>query len=293
VPSKQLNPTLQFNWQFEAIGTHWSIETENKLNAVVQSIISDRIELFDATYSRFRDDSIVTAMASRAGVYEFPDDAAELMDFYRTLYDVTNGAVTPLIGSALVQSGYDKDYSFKLHNIQDIPYWNEVMMWKDSRVTTKQPLVLDIGAAGKGYLVDIIGELLEEHQIFRYVIDASGDIRHRGSDSQAVGLENPHDTSRVIGVMNLQNVSLCASASNRRKWGEKLHHIINPHTKLPVRDVVASWVIAKNTLVADGLATALFFVDSERLSQWDFQYVCLMADGKVTHSHEFMGELFI
>ena len=42
-----------------------------------------------------------------------------------------------------------------------------------------EPIVLDVGAAGKGYLVDIIATLLEDHDIYDYTIDASGDIKQR------------------------------------------------------------------------------------------------------------------
>jgi thiamine biosynthesis lipoprotein len=142
-------------------------------------------------------------------------------------------------------------------------------------------------------LVDIIAEILESNEIDTYVIDASGDIRHRGA-AQTVGLEDPLDPSRVIGIVELQNASLCASASNRRKWGNGLHHVIDGRTGKPTDDVIASWVIADTTAVADGLATALFFVDSDSLQVFDeFQFVRLHNDGHVEHSHDFVGQLFV
>lgn len=282
-------------WEFEAIGTHWRIETPVSLAPEVRADINERIGSFDKTYSRFREDSMVTKMSKTAGEYEFPADSIEIINFYRRLYDVTDGAVTPLIGGVLAESGYDKEYSLIAGSIGTTPQWDDsVMKWEQHHVTTAQPIVFDIGAAGKGYIVDCIGELLEQRGISEYVIDASGDIRRRGSEIERIGLENPYDTTSVIGLMNLQNASLCASAINRRKWGNDMHHIIDPRTSAPTRDVVASWVVAESTMLADGLTTALFFVDGPTLQKtWDFQYVRLMADGKLSHSHEFVGELFI
>ena len=73
-----------------------------------------------------------------------------------------------------------------------------------------------------------------------------------------------------------------------------MHHVFDPYLASPTRDVTATWAMTDSTMVADGLATALFFVDGEQLSKnWDFRYVRLMTDGKLSHSHEFMGELFI
>ena len=278
-------------WQFEAIGTHWSIETERPINEHVRTIITNRIEEFDKTYSRFREDSLVSEVAGKAGEYDFPTDASKLIGLYKKLYDATDGAVSPLVGNALVEAGYDKDYSLQPGTVHVVPKWDEIMRWQGTRVTTTQPATLDFGAAGKGYLVDIVGELLERNEHEMYVIDASGDIQTRG-DSEVIGLENPHDPEQVIGVMKVENASLCASAVNRRVWG-KWHHVIDPRTGRPVSEVVATWVSAPTTMEADGLATALFFASSDVLSDWSFQYVRLLGDGRIEHSPNFVGELYL
>lgn len=190
----------------------------------------------------------------------------------------------------LVAAGYDKDYSLRPGVVTAAPKWQDIMKWDRAHVTMKRPAVLDFGAAGKGYLVDLLGELLEQYDHESYVIDASGDIRVRGI-IQTVGLENPHDPTRVIGALPLYDMSLCASATNRRTWGE-WHHIIDPRTAEPVNKVVASWVIAPTTIEADGLTTALFFVSGESIGG-NIQYVRLMSDGTIEYSPDFVGQLFV
>ena len=277
--------------KFEAIGTWWSIETAKSIDSKLEKRIMQRIDEFDKTYSRFRVDSLVSKIADRAGEYDFPFDAEKLVDLYRKLYEVTDGSVSPLVGGALADAGYDKQYSLIPGVIRAVPEWDEVMSWNGTHATISQAVTLDFGAAGKGYLVDIIGELLEQDGYTEYVIDASGDVKVRGV-SEIIGLENPHDSESVIGTMQVVNASLCASATNRRAWGQ-WHHIINAHTGKPVSDVIATWVSASSTLEADGLATALFFVDPSRLQKWDFSHVRLLADGRIEHSPNFVGELFV
>lgn len=75
------------------------------------------------------------------------------------------------------------------------------------------------------------------------------------------GLEHSFDPTRVVGVVELRGNALCASAVNRRAWGDDLHHIIDARTGTPVRDVLVTWVIADNATLANGLATALFLTD--------------------------------
>lgn len=280
--------------EFDAIGTRWSIETDEPLSARVKQEITSRIETFDVTYSRFRDDSLVSKLTQRAGEYQFPNDAEPLIEWYRKLYDATSSAFTPLVGDTLNALGYDSRYSFQQSEVVKPKKWDAVMTWSDATVTTRQPVTLDFGAAGKGYLVDIIGALLEQSGYTSYVIDASGDVRHRGTKEQVIGLENPNDPTRVIGAVPLKNASICASATNRRQWGNGLHHVIDGKSGKPTNEVVASWVIAETTMIADGIATALFFSNVNELqSLGDFQFVRLYSDGKVEYSKEFVGELFV
>lgn len=290
MPSATLKTKPKHRWQFEAIGTTWLIESEQPLDDI-KSDITRRIEAFDQTYSRFRDDSLVTKLAREPGAYEFPADAPQLLALYRALYDVTNGAVSPLIGGVLSAAGYDASYSLKPSTVTPAPSWDGVMQWEGRNVTTRQPLLLDFGAAGKGYLVDLLAGIMEYAGHRSYVIDASGDICARGEE-QMIGLENPHDPTMVIGAAKVSDSSICASATNRRRWGD-WHHVVDPRTATPVSDVAATWVVAPTTMVADGLATALFFVSADKLHQWDFAYVRLMSNGTIERSAYFVGELYI
>lgn len=280
-------------WQFAAIGTQWSIETPVVISDEVKVLVTDTFDQFDKTYSRFRDDSLVMTVAQQPGTYTFPDTSIEFIAIYQKLYAATDGAVTPLVGDALVSMGYDKDYTLQPKDIPAVPRWGDGIEWQGPILTTRRPVTLDFGAVGKGYLVDIIAGTLESNGIDTYTIDASGDVRHHGPTPQVIGLENPHDTTRVIGTMTIQNASLCASATNRRRWANGLHHVIDGRTSKPTNEIVATWVAAASTAVADGIATALFFVDAERLREWDFQFVRLYANGKIEHSEDFVGELFI
>jgi thiamine biosynthesis lipoprotein len=293
MPSAKSNQKPQPNWQFEAIGTQWSIETERPLDSVTKEKISRKIEAFDRAYSRFRDDSLVMKIAEKPGEYIFPDDSSELVKLYRALYDATDGAVSPLVGDTLSSLGYDKDYSLHGGAPKPVPEWDDVMQWDGPRVVTSQPVIIDFGAVGKGYLVDKVADVLESEGIADYVIDASGDIRTRGQ-KQVVGLENPFDTTMVIGAVELQHASLCGSATNRRSWGNGLHHVIDGRTGEPTQTIVATWVVADSTALADGLATALFFADAAQLQTvGDFEFVRLYHDGHIEHSAGFVGELFV
>lgn len=288
---------------FKAIGTKWEIDTPEPLSQQLQQRILERIEQYDRTYSRFRLDSLVSRIATApdGGRFDFPDDSISLFDLYDHLTAATEGAVDPLVGRDLELLGYDRKYSLTpapelVRNeeyIRGRKAWSKDIVREGTLLMTQCPHVLDFGAAGKGYLVDIISEIIQKEHFSDFVVDGSGDIRHSGESGIRIGLEHPFDPRLVIGVANLRNRALCASAVNRRAWGSGLHHVVDARTGLPVRDVVATWVVADEAAIADGLATALFFTSASQLAKtFRFSYVRMYADGRAESSQNFDGELF-
>ncbi|WKZ24886.1 MAG: FAD:protein FMN transferase [Patescibacteria group bacterium] len=285
---------------FSAIGTDWTIDLPSNLSAAEQSSLveklKDRLELFDFTYSRFRADSIITLWSKKAGQYPLPDDAGPLLALYEKVYSLTDGLVNPLIGKTIASAGYDANYSLRASSVlEETPSWEDVLSIDKDSITFKKPAILDLGAAGKGYAIDLLSDILTEHGLESFMINAGGDIfRKEETDSVVrVGLEDPQDSSKVIGVASLHNGSLCASAGNRRAW-PGFHHIINPKTKKSPQDIIAVWVSAETAALADILATALFFCPPEKLkTTYDFEYVIIGKDRSVKYSTNFKGELFL
>lgn len=304
MPSRKSNPGPKpklirpfCEWSFEAIGTRWWIGLYEPVNDVllqkVQRNVSALTYDFDRIYSRFRKDSLVTRVAQRAGTYHFPADAETLFGFYRRLYDSTDGAVTPLIGQLLADAGYDAQYSLEPGRLRTVPNWGDVMTYRDGMLITRRPVLLDFGAAGKGYLVDMIAKELQQAGVQKYCVDGSGDMVCRGLDVPLrIGLEHPDDARQVIGVAEITDGALCGSAGNRRTWAN-FTHIMNPKKLASPQHLKAVWAYAANALTADGLTTALYFTGAEKLhAQFQFEHCMLYTDGSISVSSGFPAELF-
>jgi thiamine biosynthesis lipoprotein len=290
------------SFRFGALGTQWEIATGELLDDALRQLILKRINDFERTYSRFRDDSLVAqiAAAHEGGRFLFPDDSTALFDLYDRLYEATAGAVDPLVGRSLELLGYDRTYSLTpapaaVREAEALgrPKWSSDVIRDGTTVITHTPLVIDVGAAGKGYLVDLVSDMLRTAGVTDYVIDGSGDLRQSGPSPIRVGLEHPFEPALVIGVSNLRDAALCASAVNRRAWADGLHHVLDARSGDPVHHVVATWVVAEDAVTADGLATALFGTASEKLAErFSFAYVRMFADGRAEVSENFDGRLF-
>lgn len=281
-------------FSFDGIGTRWEVSTPGPMTEVQQQRLLDIVEDYDAAWSRFRSDSLVSAAATQPGRYEMPESAIELGRLYGILYRITGGAMTPLIGGSLEHLGYDGGYSLQPRGLPlPPPRWEDVLAWEGSVLSTSAPVVLDIGAAGKGQLVDLLSAELRAQGVSGFFIDASGDLLNSGPEPVTIGLEHPFDPERAIGTIELREGALCASASNRRAWGDGLHHVLDGVTGAPVQTVVATWTVAATAMVADALATALFLVPGEDLREdFDFSWLKVFSDGSAEYSANFRGVLF-
>lgn len=280
-------------YQFEAIGTSWEISSQDDLDIAP---IKAEIEDFDNYFSRFKPTSFISGLAKKKGIFEVREDLTTLLLLYLPLFHLTKGLFTPLIGQQLVEAGYDSNYSLKEKELHDIPALTDVVEVLDStHIEIKQQVLLDIGAIGKGYLIDKLVTLIRNSGLKEFVVDAGGDI-YVHSDSKTaktIGLEHPDDSTMVLGTATVSNQGICGSAGNRRRWG-RFHHIINPKTHSSPEHILAVWAIASSTAVGDGLSTALFFTAPEVLEkQYRFDYVIVNADGTFSASKIFKGQFFV
>ncbi|QIG40185.1 FAD:protein FMN transferase [Microbacterium sp. 4R-513] len=280
-------------WRFDAIGTVWEVETRHPLPEESRDAVAARIEDFDAIWSRFRPDSLVARLAREGGAVPAPADAAAMLDAYAEVSRATDGAVNPLVGESLARRGYDATYSFADRGPTPAPAdWRAIVHWSDTTLEVRAPALLDVGALGKGRLVDLVLETLAPWAQGDVVVDAGGDLAVRGGP-QRVGLEHPYDPRRAIGVVEVTDAALCASATNRRAWGDGLHHVLDARTGEPVRAIVATWAIGPTAMRADAAATALFFDGGPALAHdWGAEWVRMTSDGRVEWSPDSKAELF-
>lgn len=283
---------LPHAWEFPAIGTSWRIDTAEPLPESVREVVTARIDRFDRDWSRFRDDSLVARIGREPGRHRLPAEAGPLLAWYRDLYESTAGRVSPLVGSRLAALGYDAAYRLRpADDLPPVPAWEDAIAWDGSHLEVLRAQTIDIGAAGKGLLVDLVGAELSDAGVAEWIVDASGDLR--STVPMRIALEHPADPTKAVGVAELTTGAFAASAVNRRAWGDGLHHVLDAVTGLPARDVVATWVLAADAMTADGAATALFFdADPAGLARWDVRFARMFADGRLEWSDGFPGERF-
>lgn len=293
-----------------ALGTGIIISSSKPIPQGVEQRIHAFVEEYERTLSRFREDSLVSRMAcaEHGGDFEFPSWAGSLFAIYDEFYDATRGAFDACIGADLLALGYDNSVQFVPESTVSASEnsgsvscsWSKYrrslpVKWADisrddsgTTLHTNQPVQLDFGAAGKGYFVDLVTNILKDElgddslSDCDFLVNAGGDMRACFSDEDyqiKVALENPFDTTQAVGVASIASGALCASSAARKRWKVKdancladnafesnliATHLINALDGVPSQKLSASWayIPAKTcafpTAYADALATALF-----------------------------------
>lgn len=284
---------------YQSMGTTWKISIWDDLDSSVladleRSILAQSKE-FDQTYSRFIKSSLVWSLSEKRGVVTVPKNLVTMLRLYEKFFDATDGKVSPLLGFALSDLGYDSEYSLKPKTVvRPVPDFHQALnILDDEHLELRESVLIDLGALGKGYFVDVLSSFLKRKGVQRFLVDGSGDIYYRGRGvAIRAGLEDPSDATKAIGVIEMREGSICASGINRRKW-DKYHHVLDPTSLTSPSGILAVWVLADSAALADGLATCLFFTEPERLQkEFQFEYCILNHERRVKRSSGFSAELF-
>ncbi|XCS46666.1 FAD:protein FMN transferase [Gardnerella swidsinskii] len=301
-----------------ALGTGIIISSSKPIPQHVEQRIRAFVEEYESVLSRFRADSLVSRMAcaTEGGDFEFPAWAGPLFAIYDEFYNATHGAFDACVGADLLALGYDNSVQFVPESVGSASNdsvsvsgnWSKYrralpVTWADisrddggTTLCTNQPVQLDFGAAGKGYFVDLVTQIIKDELSgdsransdspadFDFLVNAGGDMRACFSDEDyqiKVALENPFDTTQAFGVASIASGALCASSNVRRRWKVKdasylgkdasdfesnliATHLINALDGVPSQKLSASWTYVPTktcafpTAYADALATALF-----------------------------------
>jgi thiamine biosynthesis lipoprotein len=283
------------------MGTEWKITiwddiSKDRFLDLIKEIVK-KSEKFDLTYSRFKPESFVSKISQKKGEFSVEKDFMNMLVWYRKFYLLSEKKLNPLIGFTISDLGYDAEYSLipkkEIRKTPDL--FDTVEIVGEDMIRTKEPVLFDFGALGKGYFVDVIANFLRENGVERFLVDGSGDVFYEGGGiSIVMGLEHPYDPTKVIGSVSLKRGAMCSSGTNRRRWAN-LTHVIDPHKNTSVEEfIIASWVTGDTAVFTDGLATCLFFCSPESFSSMgNFEYCLARKDLKIKKSPGFEVELFV
>ena len=236
-----------------------------------------------STYQRDSEISRFNDMNQAGRAFEISADFSQVMRTAKVIFELSEGAwdgtVNPLVdlwgfgraGRQRVAPPKHKIAALMpgigFENIQILP--NGTLLKKNKFVT------LDLSSIAKGYGVDQIAQIIRKSGFNNYLVEIGGEIFASGhrADGQfwRIGINRPRQDAAfndVYKIVDLNNQGFATSGDYRNFFevdGIRYSHIIDPRTGYPVSNgVVSVSIIADNCTVADGLATAVMVMGTEK-----------------------------
>lgn len=152
-----------------------------------------------------------------------------------------------------------------------VNYKNVLIDKENSTVFLKHVgMEIDLGGIAKGYIIDKAVDILKDFQLEYGYVNAGGDIRFLGTKADGspwrIGVDNPRGEGN-IAIVPVEGKSIVTSGDYERFFlteeGERIHHIIDPHTGTSAKFAQSVTVLGENATIADILSTSLFMFPAE------------------------------
>lgn len=289
---------------FHALGgpCHLKLYGSNsaRLKAVCQSAVA-RLAEFEAKYSRYRPDSVVSRINKAAGSgtsVTVDVETSALLEYAYVCHQQSNGLFD--ITSGVLRRVWDFQ-SGKLPSQQAIDkvlplIGLDKLQWQAPQITLPLPgMELDFGGFGKEHAADLLTNLCRQQGIAHGLVDLGGDLSVIGPHPQhgawPVGIRNPSQPDKAIARIDLPAGGLASSGNYERHMdidNTRYSHILDPTSGWPVTTAAGITVIADTCLVAGTLATIAMLKGEKHSAAWlaelEVPHLVIKRDGRIEGS---------
>jgi len=226
----------------------------------------NRIAELESVLSRFQPNSQVSIL-NRSGFIKNAHPAfLSLIEQSRQLSEMTNGAfditVKPLLdlyqaSKSSLPTAQQVEEARELVNYQNIAMSDKEIAFKQADMS------ITLDGIAKGFIVDEGIAAFKEFGFENVMVEAGGDLMGLGNNGLnspwKIGLQSPRaEMDNLSHTFDIQNQAIATSGDYMQAFTSDFlyHHIIDPRSGYSPRELASVSVIAPNTTLADGLATA-------------------------------------
>ncbi len=273
-------------------------EREHEAQSVA-ALAKEEIFRLEKKYSRYRDDSVTTAINLSAGNkkdLEVDDETACLLNYAQVGYEQSDGLFD--ITSGILRQAWDFR-SNKLPSQADLDEilpligWHKLHWQAPFLNLPNKGMQLDFGGYVKEYAADVSAQICRDAGIANGIINLGGDVciigPHADGKAWKVGIRDPRNPSVPMSFVFLSQGGLASSGDYERFMivdGIRYAHILNPKTGWPVNSLASASVYAEQCVVAGTSSTIAMLKGEQDGARWldelGLPYICMNQDGHVS-----------
>ena len=260
---------------------HITYEASRDLGDSIQLIFNN----LDMSVSPYNKASLITALnengATRTDAY-----IRLLLDASRTVNRESGGAFDPTVMPLVNVWGFGYKSGtlptrVQIDSILQFVGMDKIALQGDTLVKSDPRVMLDFSSIAKGLACDEIGRMLARNGAENWLVEIGGEVMASGMNKRgtawqvSVDMPNEEQDGKVSHESALTlalDSGAVATSGNYRKWrnegGNKLSHIIDPHTgDSRAGTLLSATVIARDCMTADAWATACMVLGEQEVKK--------------------------
>jgi thiamine biosynthesis lipoprotein len=267
----------------QAMATIYEIFIVNEDASYAQQAAQEafgELERLELELSRFIENSDISRLNRLAAnqPLRIGLDAFECLKLAARIFAETNGAFEVTVGP-LLKCWLNPDKTLRTPAVAELEQARQrvgmsLLELDESQYTVKlksSPVLVDLGAIGKGYAVDVLAKLLQEWDIDTALIHGgTSSVFALGAPPGKKGwpltLSNPFNRQITLARLHLRNQAVSGSGL------QKGQHIIDPRTGQPLQGKRAAWAIAPDAASTDAISTAFMIMEPAAIENYCRQH---------------------
>jgi thiamine biosynthesis lipoprotein len=269
---------------FRAMGSpcelHLYGESKSFCDAIAERAIGE-LRRLEQKYSRYRDDSVTSAINRSAGDpagVRVDDETARLLDYAATAFASSDGLFDPTSGVLR------RVWNFKsgrvpareqINAVLPLVGWQRLSWQRPLLVLPQTGMELDFGGFVKEYAADRAVELCRERGGRHGMVDLGGDLAvigpHPDGKPWIVGIRDPRAPQSAMASVLLSAGGIATSGDYERAMiidGVRYTHVLDPRTGSPVTGMRSVSVVADRCLVAGTATTVAMLKGASDGARW-------------------------
>jgi thiamine biosynthesis lipoprotein len=249
--------------------------------------VEQTVAEFDHACSRFRADSELSAVnASSGGSVRVGPVLLEALAASLRAAQLTDGAVDPTVGRAIIALGYDRDFAALERSgasaeapppLAAIPGWRTVAVDQEASTVRVAPgVMLDLGATAKALAADRAATRACDAAGCGVLVSFGGDMAIAGPSPQGgwrIRVTDDHraDVEAPGQWISLHSGGLATSSTFVRRWrtgSEVAHHLVDPATGRPAQSAWRTVSVAAASCLDANIASTAAIIRGKPAQEW-------------------------
>ncbi len=278
LPARAADSSVRYEASHRAMGTVFTVVAYGSDSSYLEEVTNQVFQEFDQLddqMSNYKPDSELSSINRDAarrsvivepGLFKLIQDSLQYSRDSGGDFDITVGPLMKSWGFFRGQ-GRVPSQSELAQVLKRVGYLHVKLDASARTIRFDEPgIEIDLGAIAKGYAVDQAVKILRDNGIHQALISSGTSSIYAlgsppGENGWEISVRNPLDTSKAACMLKLQNMSLSVSGDYERffKLGGKTYaHIMDPHTGMPVENMLSTVVVSPSGTDSDALSTSFF-----------------------------------